>query len=83
MASKGYDTLYQAWLVAHKAQDYATADAIREDFEREHRLTIIAEGDMPIESITTRRMRPHEWEKKYGNVQVADIMATTYSKWRQ
>ena len=66
-----YDLLYQDWLTAKKAKNYDEADRIRTEFERLHGLTIIKEGDMPIENVTVKRMKASAWEKKYGNPEVA------------
>lgn len=80
MANKPYDTLYQDWLKAKQSGDYSLADTIRSDFERLHGLTIIAEGDMPMEGVTTQRMKASAWHKKYGTAKVGEIIATQDSK---
>lgn len=77
-----YDVAYQKWLAARRLQDYATADRLRIEFERNHGLTIFAEGEMPVEGITVRRMRLSDWNKKYGNPEVGEILATQDSKIR-
>ncbi len=66
----GYDQLYQQWLEARRSKDYDKADSIRTEFERLHCLTIFAEGDMPIEDVTVRRMKKSTWHKLYGNPEV-------------
>lgn len=63
--NKDYDTLYQDWLQAKRNKDYALADTIRDDFERLHGLTIFAEGDMPIEEVTVKRMTQVKWLQKF------------------
>lgn len=65
-----YDVAYQDWLAARRAGDYATADHIRGCFERYYALTIIAEGEMPLEGVTVQRMKASTWEKKYGSPEV-------------
>jgi hypothetical protein len=81
--NRGYDTLYQQWLQAKCNKDYALADTIRDDFERLHGLTIFAEGDMPIEEVTVKRMKASVWQKKYGNANVGDIIASKDSRVKQ
>jgi hypothetical protein len=63
--SKGYDTSYQDWLKARQANDYQLADSIRDQFEYDHGLTIFAEGAMPIENVTVRRMTEVKWLQKF------------------
>ena len=76
----GYDVLYQKWLSARKAKQYDLADSIRDQFEKEHGLTIFAEGEMPIEGVTTHRMTAAKWHKKYGKPEVAEAMERNQSK---
>lgn len=76
----GYDALYQEWLGARKLKDYKLADSIRDQFEKEHGLTIFAEGEMPIEGVTVRPMTAAQWHKKYGKPRVAEAMERQQSK---
>ena len=62
-----YDVAYQEWLEARRNKNYGLADSIREEFERNHALTIYAEGEMPIIDKTVRRMKTSDWHKKYDN----------------
>ena len=75
-----YDVLYQDWLKAKKSKDYAAADTIRDTFEKDHGLTIIREGTMPVEGVTVQRMLHSKWEKKYGNKSVGELMEEYDSK---
>lgn len=77
-----YDQWYQEWLQAKETKNYELADSIRTDFERYHGLTIFAEGEMPIEGVTVRRMLWSAWENKYGNSKVGAAMAEWDSKVR-
>ena len=79
----GYDTLYQQWLSAKRAKHFDEADRIRDEFERAHRLTIFAEGDMPVEGVTVHRMKDSDYERKYGNPNVAAAIAKTESQVKQ
>ena len=74
------DQLYQLWLEAKRAEFYKVADVIRDEFEKRYGLTIFAEGDMPIEGVTVRRMSWADYENKYGDPEVGEIMATQDSK---
>lgn len=75
-----YDVLYQDWLAAKRSRDFELADKLRGDFERSHGLTIFAEGIMPVEGVTVRRMRASDWQKKYGNPKVGATIAQQDSK---
>lgn len=75
-----YDLLYQAWLTARRAKDYVKADRLRERFERLHKLTIFAEGDMPDIGVTVRRMEEYKWQMKYGDPEVGKLMRERESK---
>lgn len=69
-----YDVMYQDWLQAKRNKDYSKADEIRSVFEKEHGLTIFAEGQMPVEGVTVKRMTAADWEKKYGDSEVSEIL---------
>ena len=78
-----YDVAYQEWLTARRSKDFARSDALREEFEKNHGLTIFAEGEMPVVGITVQRMRLSVWNKKYGNPRVGEILATQESAIRR